>query len=74
MFDTITANSLLSPKILLLKENSICSLILDSFYKAYLLTYNPRYFLENELDPDENLTMNFDDLLKKTMGLLGVKK
>lgn len=27
-----------------------------------------------ELDPDDDLTMDFDDLLRNAMGLLGAKK
>lgn len=31
-------------------------------------------FCQSELDPDDDLNIDFDDLLKKAMGLLRAKK
>ena len=44
------------------------------FIQELLLDLQIEMFCQYSLDPDDNLNINFENLLKKTMGLLGAKK
>lgn len=74
MFCTITTNSPLFSKTLLQKKNLIYLRRLESSYNSLHLHLQIKMFYKYELDPNNNMNINFDNLLKKVMAFLGTKK